>query len=79
MRMRQSLEDLEQAFAAEISRERSRRRSLVRTTEQRSLRRDLARQNKRGSLRFAGLVLALVLTAAFVTVVMFRVLYLLLA
>ena len=79
MRMRQTIDDLERAFAAEISRERSRRRSLVRNTEQRSLRRDLQRRNKRGSMRFATLVFSLMLTAAFVTVVMFRVLYLLLA
>jgi hypothetical protein len=51
----------------------------VRSTEQRSLRRDLDRQHKRGSMRFATLVFSLILTAVFVTVVMFRVLYLLLA
>ena len=79
MRMSQSLDEIEQAFAREISLERRRRRSLIRSTAQRSLKREVDRKHKRGSLRFAGLVLSLILTAAIVTVVMFRVLYLLLA
>ena len=78
MRMRQSLGELEQAFAKEISLERRRRDSLQRTTEQRALKREVDRRHKRGSIRFVLLVLALVATAVIVTVVMFRVLYLLL-
>ena len=78
MRMRQSITELEQAFAREISMERRRRASLRRTAEQRALKRDMDKRHKRGSVRFVLLVLTLILTAAIVTVVMFRTLYLLL-
>ncbi len=78
MRMRQSLTELEREFARETSIERRRRASLRRTTEQRALKRAMERRHKRGSVRFVLLVLALMLTAAAVTVVMFRTLYLLL-
>jgi hypothetical protein len=78
MRMRQSLGELERAFAKEISLERRRRDSLQRTTEKRALKREVDRRHKRVSIRFVLLVLALVATAVIVTVVMFRVLYLLL-
>ncbi len=78
MKMRQSLAEWEQAFAREASLDRRRRDSLRRTTEQRAFKRDLERRHKRGSMRFALLVLTLILTAAVVTVVMFRTLYLLL-
>jgi hypothetical protein len=76
--MRQSLGELEKAFAKEISLERHRRASLRRTTEQRALKREVDRRHKRGSMRFVLLVLTLVMTAVAVTVVMFRTLYLLL-
>jgi hypothetical protein len=78
MRMRQSLGDLEKAFAREISLERHRRASLRRTAEKRTVKREIDRRHKRGSVRFVLLVLTLILTAAVVTVVMFRTLYLLL-
>jgi hypothetical protein len=78
MKMRQSLADWEQAFVKEISLDRRRRASLRRTTEQRARKREADRVHKRGSVRFAMLVLTLVATAAIVTVVMFRTLYLLL-
>ena len=76
--MRQSLADWEQAFVKEITLDRHRRDSLRRTTEQRALKRDIDKRHKRGSVRYAMLVLTLILTAAIVTVVMFRTLYLLL-
>jgi hypothetical protein len=76
--MRRSLAELEQAFVKEISLDRHRRASLRRTTEQRAHKRAVARRRKRGSVRFGLLVLTLVMTAAIVTVVMFRTLYLLL-
>ena len=76
--MRQSLAEWERAFVKEASLDRHRRDSLRRTTEQRALKRDLDRRHKRGSMRFALLVFTLILTAAVVTVVMFRTLYLLL-
>jgi hypothetical protein len=78
MKMRQSLADWEQAFVKEITLDRHRRDSLRRTTEQRALKRDIDKRHKRGSVRYAMLVLTLILTAAIVTVVMFRTLYLLL-
>jgi cell division septal protein FtsQ len=78
MRMRQSLTEIERAFAREISMERHRRASLRRTAEKRANKREVERRHKRGSVRFVLLVLALILTAAAVTVVMFRTLYLLL-
>jgi hypothetical protein len=78
MKMRQSLADWEQAFVKEISLDRHRRASLQRTAEQRTRKRQTERRHKRGSFRFALLVLTLVMTAAIVTVVMFRTLYLLL-
>ncbi len=76
--MRQSLAEWERAFSKEVSLDRRRRDSLRRTTEQRALKREVERRHKRGSVRFALLVLTLILTAAVVTVVMFRTLYLLL-
>ena len=78
MRMRQSVAEIEEAFAEEISLDRRRRDSLRRTAEHRARKRHAERRNKRGSIRFVLLVLALVMTAAIVTVVMFRTLYLLL-
>jgi hypothetical protein len=76
--MRQSLAEWERAFVKEISLDRRRRASLRRTAEQRALKREVDRRHKRGSVRFVLLVLTLVMTAAIVTVVMFRTLYLLL-
>jgi hypothetical protein len=78
MRMRQSVAEIEEAFAEEISLDRHRRDSLRRTAELRSRKRHTERTNKRGSIRFVMLVLALVMTAVIVTVVMFRTIYLLL-
>jgi hypothetical protein len=79
MRMRQSLAEIERAFAREISMERHRRASLRRTAQQRAIKRAAERRHKRGSVRFVVLVLTLIATAAIVTVVMFRTLYLLLS
>ena len=76
--MRQSLAEWERAFVKEISLDRRRRASLRRTAEQRALKREVDRRHKRGSVRFVLLVLTLVMTAAVVTVVMFRTLYVLL-
>ena len=79
MRMRQSLTELERAFAREISIERHRRASLRKTTEQRAFKREVERRHKRGSVRFVLLALTLIVTAVIVTAVMFRTLYLLLS
>jgi hypothetical protein len=78
MKMRQSLAEWEQAFSKEILLDRRRRASLRRTAEQRTLKRHVERRHKHGSIRFVLLVLTLMMTAAIVTVVMFRTLYLLL-
>jgi hypothetical protein len=78
MKMRQSLTEWEQAFDEEISLDRRRRAWLRRTAEQRTLKREAVRRQRRGSVRFALLVLTLIMTAVIVTVVMFRTLYLLL-
>lgn len=76
MRMRQSLAQLEQAFSEEAALDRRRREHLRRTAAQRSRRRYLERTHKRGSLRFAGLVFAIIATAVVVTIAMFETLYL---
>jgi hypothetical protein len=78
MKMRRSAAELERAFTQEISRQRELRAFRLRTTERRMRKRQIARTHKRGSLRFALLVLALILTAVIVTVAMFATLYLLL-
>jgi hypothetical protein len=78
MKMRQSFAEWEQAFVREISLDRRRRASLGEAAEQRARRRHAERTRKRGSIRFVLLVLTLITTAAVVTVVMFRTLYLLL-
>ena len=78
MKMRQSLADWERAFVREITLDRHRRASLRRTAEQRARTREVHRRHKRGSVRFALLVMTLIMTAVIVTVVMFRTLYLLL-
>ncbi len=75
MRMRRSPAEIEEAFAEEISLDRHRRDSLRRTAEQRARRRHVERSNKRGTVRFALLVLTLIMTAAIVTVAMFFTLY----
>jgi hypothetical protein len=76
--MGRSLAELEQAFHKEISLDRRRRDSLRRTAERRTLEREVQRRHKHGSIRFAMLVLTLLLTAAVIAAVMFRTLYLLL-
>ncbi len=78
MKMKQSLAEWEQAFVREITLDRVRRDSLRRQAEQRTFKREVDKRHKRGHLRFWLLVLTLILTAAVVTVVMFRTLYLLL-
>jgi hypothetical protein len=78
MKMRQSIADWEQAFVKEISLDRHRRDSLRRQAEKRTIKREVEKRHKRGFVRFWLLVLTLILTAAVVTVVMFRTLYLLL-
>lgn len=75
MRMRQSLAQLERAFSEEIALDRTRREHLRQTATQRSRKRHLDRLHKRGSLRFALLVLSIIVTAVVVTIAMFETLY----
>jgi len=75
MRMRQSLSEIEEAFAEEIEEDRERRERLVRRAEQRARRRHIERAHKHGSMRFALLVLTLIATAVIVTIAMFQTLY----
>lgn len=75
MRMRQSIEALERAFVEDMEADRRRREALRRQAAIRSRQRQVERVHKRGTLRFVALVAALITTAVLVTVVMFRVLY----
>ena len=76
--MRQSINEIEQAFAREISMERRGRGSPRNTNKRSAIQDNRDKRHKRGSVRFVLLVLTLILTAVIVTVVMFRTLYLLL-
>lgn len=75
MGVRQSLNQLEQAFVEETIADRERREALQREIVSRSRRRELDKVHKKGSLRFAVLCLVLIGTAVLVTVAMFETLY----
>jgi hypothetical protein len=79
LKMRQSLTQLEHEFWHETELDQRRREQLRREAAQRSRKRTFRRLEKRRSLRFWGLILTLILTAAIVTVGMFVSLYYLLA
>jgi membrane glycosyltransferase len=79
MKMRQSLDQLEQQFWQEAQLDRSRREHLRRHVDVRSRKRSYARRQKRSSMRFWVLVLSLVATAVIVTAAMFATLYYLLS
>jgi hypothetical protein len=75
MRMRQSINQLERAFAEEVLLDRARRENLHHTATKRARARTVARRRQRSSLRFFLLVLSLIATAVLVTVAMFETLY----
>ena len=75
MRMRQSLAEFEEAFVDEIDEDRHRRERLRAQAEQRTRRRRSERTRRQGTTRFFALVFTLIATAVIVTIVMFRVLY----
>ena len=75
MRMRQSISQLERAFAEEVILDRTRREHLRRTAAHRSRERRVARREQRSSLRFFLLMLSLIATAVLVTIAMFEALY----
>ena len=74
-KMQQSLAELERAFVEKTHRDRARRQSLRRRAVIRSQQRQLDQVHKRGTARFVVLVLVLLVTAAIVTIAMFRTLY----
>jgi hypothetical protein len=78
-KMRQSLAQIEQAFAHEKQLEEQHSERLLRHVHVRSRKRKVEREKKRSSMRFYVLALSLVATALIVTAVMFETLYLLLA
>ena len=75
MRMRRSLDELEDAFAEESVEDRERREALQRSIHARSRRRNLERVHRHGSIRFVLVLLILLTTAVVVTVAMFETLY----
>ena len=77
MRMRQSLAEFEDAFHEEAVEERERIARLRRESAVRSRTRRVEKVHKHGSLRFAGLVVAILATSVIVTWVMFQTLALL--
>ncbi|MDP8943394.1 MAG: hypothetical protein M3N16_04655 [Actinomycetota bacterium] len=77
MRMRQSLDQFEEAFHERADEERERRLELRRQAAERARARRAYRVEKNGTVRFAGLVLAILLTTVVVTIVMFETLSLL--
>jgi cell division septal protein FtsQ len=76
MRTRQSLADIESAFAEQIEEERERAARVQREAEARLQRRRVEQQHRRGTMRFAVLVITLLATAILVTIAMFQALYL---
>lgn len=74
MRMRQSLDQLEDAFEREAALDRRRRQQLRQRSAARSRARSIQLTEKRGNVGFGVLMVALSLTVVVVTVVMFEVL-----
>ena len=70
LKSRRSLHDFEEAFHAEVVRERHRLRDLRKDAKQRSLRRKQQQTRRRGQFRFVALVASMIATAVLVTVVM---------
>jgi predicted O-methyltransferase YrrM len=75
LKMRQSLDDFEQALVAEVYADRRRQDAAIKRTEQRARTRQVQKSNRHGNVRFLLLVLAMIATAIIVTIVMFRTLY----
>jgi hypothetical protein len=74
-RLRQSIDEFEQAYVAEVFEDRRRADAARRRTEQRVRTRQAQRRHQRGTQRFFLLVLAIIVTAVVVTIAMFRMLY----
>ncbi len=79
LKMRQSLDQLENEFWRETEIDQRRREALRREAASRSRKRHYVKRQKRSSMRFWILVMTLILTALIVAVGMFFTLYQLLA
>lgn len=79
LRMRQSLDELEEVFREQMAQDRNRAERLRKAAVTRSRKRHRMREQKRSSMRFWLLVLTLIATAVGVTVAMFATLNALLA
>ncbi len=77
MRMGQSIAEFEQAFYEKAEEERDRRERLRGQAAARSRARRQRKVHRDGTLRFVGLVLAIVATSVIITLVMFQTLALL--
>ena len=77
MRMRQSISQFEAAFREEAAASVAHRERLRRQAVKRSRARRKERVRKQGTMRFIGLAVALIATAALVTIMMFETLALL--
>jgi hypothetical protein len=77
MKMRQSLSTFERAFEEEMEIDRQRREAIHRATQRRARKRTIERNVRMGRMRFVVLSLTLATTAIVVSVVMFKVLYML--
>jgi predicted ATPase len=73
--MRQSLAEIERAFAEERAVDRVRTEQTVREVDIRQRHRRIERAHKHGTMRFVVLVVVLLATAVIVTVAMFETLY----
>jgi ferric-dicitrate binding protein FerR (iron transport regulator) len=71
-RMRQSIDQFEEAFERESAIEQKRRRDLQKRAANRSKARRIVKTEQRGRVRFSVLVVALTATAVTVVVVMFE-------
>jgi hypothetical protein len=78
MKMRQSLSHFERAFEEEMEIDRVRRESLRRAAERRARKRTIERNTRLGRSRYVVLSITLGTTAVVVSILMFRLLYLVL-
>jgi hypothetical protein len=78
MKMRQSLSHFERALEAETEIDRDRREALRRAAERRARKRAIERHTRDGQARFILLSITLATTAVVVSILMFRLLYVLL-
>lgn len=77
--MRQSEAQWEEAFHEEYAEEQARRARLRRQAATRSKQRSARRVERHGTLRFLGLIIAILATSVIVTIVMFETLALLIS